>query len=420
MYGIYTALFALALVLSLPYYALRFRKYLPTLRERLGDIPVREGAPALWIHAVSVGELGAAAPLVRLLRERFPELPIALSTTTPTGRALAAGMPEPDVVFYFPLDLPFAVGRSLRRQRPRAVVLVETEIWPNFLRACARQRTPVFMVNGRISDRSYPRYLRARRWLGRVLAHYALIGAQSETDAGRLREMGAPADRVEVLGNMKYDAALPREELESRLRELLSGWQPLIVAASTADGEDGPVLEAFLELRQRLPAARLLIAPRKPEQFERTARALSASGLGWSRRTDLDSTSPAGPVLLLDTVGELGRVYEMAVAVFMGGTLVPRGGHNILEAARFGKPVVFGPHMENFRNMAREFLEAGAALEVRSAGALAAELERLIGDPDAARAMGTAGRELVEKNRGATARVLEALETRLALGAGHR
>jgi 3-deoxy-D-manno-octulosonic-acid transferase len=229
--------------------------------------------------------------------------------------------------------------------------------------------------------------------------------------------MGAPPERVMVLGNMKYDAEVPAGGLDPALGELLARWQPLVVAASTADGEDAPLLEAFSKLRRRVPGARLLIAPRRPEQFPRTARALEASGLGWSRRTALGARDPGppGPVLLLDTVGELSRVYEFAATVFMGGTLVPRGGHNILEAIGFGKPVLFGPHMENFRDMAREFLEAGAAVEVRTSAALAGELERLLTDSAAAEEIGRRGQALLERNRGATGRVLAALGKELRL-----
>jgi 3-deoxy-D-manno-octulosonic-acid transferase len=408
MYLIYSSALVLALLFALPYYIVRFRKYLPTLRERLGFVEARTGEPPIWIHAVSVGELRAVDRLIRAVRQRGPQ-PIVISTTTPAGRALAMDREDVDQVVYFPLDLGFAVRRTLDRLRPEKVIVAETEIWPNFLRQCSRRGIPVFMVNGRISDRSFRNYRRARRWLNRVLGLYTLLGMQSETDASRISQMGAPADRVVVFGNLKYDLPRLPPGPDPALARTLQAWQPLLVGASTASGEDAMLLEAFRRLGPKHPRLKLLLAPRRPERFDQTARAIEAAGFSCCRRSDLAQAGAAGDVLLLDSIGELDAVFRFASVVFMGGTLVPRGGHNILEAVRFGKPVVFGPYMDNFRDMAREFLDAGAAVLVSGPGELAEGLDRVLSDPALVRSLAASGMRLVEKNAGATDRAIEAI-----------
>lgn len=422
MYLIYTTALTLGLVVTLPYYAVRFRKYLPTLRERMGFVDPVGGPQPVWIHAVSVGELRAVDPLIRALRHRRAGQPLVLSTTTPTGRALAMKRGDVDRVVYFPLDLPGAIRRALGRIDPAMVIIAETEIWPNFLRMCARRRVPVFLLNGRVSDRSFGRYRLARRWLGRVLDDYVLLGMQSAGDAERIRDLGARDDRVAVFGNLKYDVDRTPEGVEPALRSALEAWQPLIIAASTAAGEEKLVLEAFRRLAERHRAAKLLLAPRRTDRFDEVARLLDAEGFAWCRRSTLQSGLEGARVLLLDTIGELSALFELGSVVFMGGTLVPRGGHNILEAVRFGKPVLFGPHMDNFRDMAREFLGVDAAVQVKDPADLASQLDRLLADPARARSMAEAGQRLILKNRGATDRALDAiLDTdRASMGAGTR
>ena len=409
MYLVYTAVLGLGLLAALPYYALRFRKYMPTLAERLGRVAPHEGAPPIWIHAVSVGEMRAVDRLIRILRDLRSGQPVVLSATTPTGRSLALGRDDVERVIYFPLDLPSAAGRTLDRIRPEMVIIAETEIWPNFLRQCAHRRIPVFMVNGRISDKSFRRYRLAGGWLGRVLAGYSLLGMQSERDAARIRDLGAPADRVAVFGNLKYDLPTLDTRLDPVLRDTLEAWQPLVVAASTAQGEEPMVIEAFRYLAGRHRGLRLLVAPRRPERFDEVGRAFEAAGLRWCRRSSLAGSAPESDVMLLDSVGELAAVFPYASVVFIGGTLVPRGGHNILEAVRFGKPVVFGPHMENFREMARDFLEAGAAIEVRNSDDMGARLDELLGNPGLAAGMAASGLRLLERNAGATGRAVQAI-----------
>lgn len=409
MYLIYTAALGLGLVLVFPYYALRFRKYLPALPERLGFVRSLSGNRPVWIHAVSVGELRAVDPLIRSIRELRGRQPIVISTTTATGRALALERRDVDQVIYFPFDLPSMVARTLERLDPERVIVAETEIWPNFLRQCSRCGVPVYLLNGRISDRSFPRYRVARRWLGRVLGGYTLLGMQSETDASRIRELGAPRDRVVVFGNMKYDAGLPAEEVEPSLRQVLEHWRPLVIAASTAEGEEQLVLDAFRQLRAGHPKLRLLIAPRRRERFNEVARSIRDAGFRACRRSALSETCAEGEVLLLDSIGELNGVFRFASVVFMGGTLVPRGGHNILEAVRFGKPVVFGPHMDNFRDMARDFLDRGAALQVSGTNDLAEQLDRLLSEPALSESMSVSASRLLEANRGATSLALKAI-----------
>jgi 3-deoxy-D-manno-octulosonic-acid transferase len=266
------------------------------------------------------------------------------------------------------------------------------------------------MVNGRISDKSYGRYRVVARGLTQVLAHYRILGMQSETDAGRIRSLGAPPDRVVVFGNAKYDApAIPALDLV--LAGALRAWQPLLVAASTAAGEEPLVVDAFRRLRARHPGLRLLIAPRLPDRFDEVERMIRSSGFSGLRRSHLGDRSglETRDILLLDSIGELGSVFEHATAVFVGGTLVRRGGHNVLEPARFARPVLFGTHMENFRDMARAFLEAEAAIQVRDSDELAEELDRLLRYPDAAARLGENARKVAQRNSGATARALEAI-----------
>ena len=410
MYVLYTVALAVGLVLTFPYYLIRFRKYMPTIGERLGFIAPEDGDSAIWIHAVSVGEVKAIDGLIAGMRRAFPQSRLVVSTTTPTGRALALERGDVDRVIYFPLDLPGTVRRSLDRIRPVLVVVAETEIWPNFLRRCSRQGVPVFMVNGRISDKSYRRYKLGSRWLGRVLDGYRMLGMQSNLDAERICGLGAPRDRTVVFGNLKYDAPTFTPRLDSTLNDRLSRMQPLLVAASTASGEEPLVLEAYRRLRGKHPALKLLIAPRRPERFDEVEDAIQAAGFSLVRRSRR-SSNDAADVLLLDSIGELTAVFEHAAVVFMGGTLVSRGGHNILEPARFQKPVVFGPHMENFRDMARTFLDAEAAIEVPDAGEFARRVSHILSDPALAAEVGRKAAAVAERNAGATGRALAAIRT---------
>ncbi len=412
MYTIYTIVLTVGLVALVPFYAARYGKYMPTIPERLGFGAGVDGARSIWIHAVSVGEVRAIEPLLVRIRERFPDRRLVLSTTTPTGRGLATGRGDVDLVTYFPFDLPGAVRRCLSRVRPEMVIIAETEIWPNFLRICRAENVPVFLVNGRISDRSLGRYGLAKRWLPPILDGFRLLAMQSDADAERIRTLGAPPDRVVVLGNLKYDAPSTPPSVPESLGRVLDDAdnEPLIVAASTADGEEALLLEAFRQVRTAVPRARLLLAPRRPERFDAVFRLIDERGFRCVRRSELvDRPEWSGDVLLLDSIGELSGVFGFAAVVFMGGTLVPRGGHNILEPARFECPIVFGPHMENFRDVARMFLEGDAAVEVSGIAALAPQITAILEDPELRRRLGTNAKRVADAHRGATDRTLRAI-----------
>lgn len=425
LYSAAIVCYALSVSPRLLYEAVRHGKYVGTLRERWGYLPDgidAGGRPSIWIHAVSVGEVQAARTLIPGLRDRYPGHRLWLSTTTRTGRAVAAGIEGVDGLFYFPLDLPPAVDRVLDRVRPALFVAVDTELWPNLLRRCARRGVRTVLVNGRISDRSYPRYRLVRRWFRRVLADMDRCCAQSDESARRLVDLGAPADRVVTTGNLKFDA-LPatrpgppsRDGLPRSLG--LAPGRPALVAASTHPGEEGPVLDAFRRLRARTPDLVLVLAPRHPERGAEAAALAADRGLAAVRRSRLpEGGAGRAEVVVLDTVGELPALFPAATVVFVGGSLVPSGGHNVLEPAAWGRPVVFGPHMENFAEIAELFVAHRAARRVAGAGELEPVLAELLADPRQRAELGTAARSLVEANRGAAARSLAEIATVLPPG----
>ncbi len=436
MYGLYGALLLLAWAAVLPYQIvipLLSGGPRPRLKERLGllDDGARPSPGGFWIHAVSVGEVRLALSLLARLRERFADRPVHLTTNTATGRALAeneagpGGRARPDTVSELPVDLPGPMSRLLDRVRPGAVLIMETEIWPNLLRLCRQGRVPVILVNGRISPRAYPRYRAVRRFMAGVLTDVSLFGMQSEEDAERIRSLGAPEDRIRVTGNLKFDLPPPRVSPgETRRRLGIPDDACLFVAGSTAPGEEAPVLEAFGALRRLRGSARLVLAPRHPQRFAEAHSALRTAGLRVAIWSDLGAAPEAGrgheafEALLVDSVGVLPDLYESADLVFVGGSLVPRGGHNILEPAALGKPVLFGPHMENFRRAAQALVDAGGGFVARDGRELGALVARLASDGAARSVAGTMARRVVEANRGATERTLTLIEE--ALGARPR
>jgi 3-deoxy-D-manno-octulosonic-acid transferase len=412
MYFTYTFLMSVGLLLASPYYFARFRKYLPTLTDRLGFTKLPSLDESIWVHAVSVGEVKAVEKLVERLRVAFPECPLIMSTATPTGQQLARQRKDAiDHAFYFPLDLPWCIKRVLDRANPRLVIIAETEIWPNFLRACRRRAVPVVMINGRISDRSFPRYKLVSWWLPRVFADYTMLGMQSETDRRRIEAIGASPEKVTVFGNLKYDVDGAESAPEPALAGFLRSWKRVWIAASTMPGEDEIVLEAYRGLREMFPDLKLLIAPRHPERSDDIRQAAQRLGMDCVARTAIGAASGEESVLLLDTIGELASLFSYASIVFVGGSLVPRGGHNILEPARHSKPIVIGPHMENFRDIERMFLKANAAIQIRSAGELASTIGKLLADRSLAARLGVNARRVVVDNAGATDRVIRFLST---------
>ena len=423
MHALYTlAIVVLAIVLSpwFLYQALRYRKYVVNLPQRMGYLPVSfnlDGDESIWIHAVSVGEALTARALVGDLRERYPSLKIFLSTTTLTGQQIARSrLQDLDGVFFFPFDLPPFVNRTLDIVRPRLFVMMETEIWPNLLRACRKRGIKTVLVNGRISTRSYPRYKMARGLFRRVLADVDKFCMQSDESARRLVDIGADPARVVVTGSLKFESLeLPGVAAGRGAGRVLRYFRiaqgrPVFMAASTLKGEEGFVLSAFQAVRRVHPGALLVMAPRKPERFGEAEALARAEGLRVLRRTDLAvDAEPRGDVVILDTIGELAHLFQIGTVVFVGGSLVDHGGHNILEPAVHGKAIVFGPHMQNFAEITDAFLRNHAAVQVSSAAELSATVVRLAGDPVERARLGAAARALVEANRGAKPRTLDAI-----------
>ncbi|MGH9715868.1 MAG: 3-deoxy-D-manno-octulosonic acid transferase [Candidatus Acidiferrales bacterium] len=444
MYFFYRILTAIGMLVLAPYYALRgWRRGEParTLRERFGrlepDLTARAAASAqtspesgagkagaIWIHAVSVGEVLAAAPLVAALKRRFPARCVFVSTTTETGQRLARQrLTQADAIFYFPLDWVVAVRRALRTVRPALAIVMETEIWPNFLSEAQRHNVPVIFANARISTRSFARFKRWEWLVGpffaRAMRDANLFLAQTAEDARRLIEMGADEDYVELTGNLKYDAEPPAT---SRFGEWLAGeiqrqerW-PVLVAGSVVAEEEESVLAAYDIVQRRWRHALLVLAPRKPDRFD-TAAAIAAAG-GWNvvRRSRLDLASKldeSADVLVLDSIGELAPLYGLADATFVGGSLAPSGGHNILEPAWYGRPPVFGQSMENFREMAEQFVRANAGVQVNSGEHLGRVWVQLIENEALRQKMGEVAKALAERNRGATARAIERIAAAL-------
>jgi len=425
MYFLYSLLAASALVALAPWVtwqALRHGKYHHRWQERFGSLPTAlsgTAGPTLWVHAVSVGEVLSAAPLVAAMRREHPEWRVVVSTTTRTGRAMAeARLVGVAGVFYFPLDFAWIVRRVLRHLRPSLVVVVETEIWPNLVRLCRAGGIGVLLVNARISDRSYPRYRLVRGPLGRVLGQFDRLCAQSETTADRLRWLGARPEQVIVTGSLKYDVASepPRgvADVAARLTDL-----PVLLAASTLKGEDEILLETFARLRQSSPEAVLVLAPRHPERFDAVTGVAAGTGFRVLRRSALAADPAAAfDVLVLDTIGELAALCAQATVVFVGGSLVPAGGHNILEPARFGRPIVVGPSMSNFAEIARTFLDAGALVQAADAASAQRELLALFADQERRQRLGEAARGVLERHRGAVGRTMrEIAEVMRARGA---
>ena len=383
-------------------------------RERLGIIPTRP-AGGLWVHAVSVGETRAALPLIRALRNRYPDLPLLVTTTTLTGsRQVHEALGEQVQHVYAPYDLPGAVARFLHQTRPRLAVIMETELWPNLLHQCAVAGIPTLIANARLSERSARGYGRIGWLTAAMLRDITLIAAQAEADAERFRALGA--SRVEVTGNLKYDLTLPDDlpEQGRRLRrELLGENRPVWIAASTHAGEDEQVLDAFAQLRARWPELLLLLVPRHPERFDGVAALCQQRGFRVVRRSEQRPCTPETAIFLGDSMGELLRFYAAADLAFVGGSLVPTGGHNVLEPALLGLPVLFGPHMFNFTEAGERLLEANAAWPVADAVELVAQADRLLSDPTLRQDAGQRGRAVVERHRGALAALLGWIRTLL-------
>lgn len=388
--------------------------------ERFGFIPPEERARlhnrrVIWLHAVSVGEAIASRPLLKAIRSRYPGHAILLSTTTETGRGIASAFPEKDLCIYFPFDFLPAVRRALASIRPEMVIIMETEIWPNFTREAVRRSIPVILANGRISDRSYARYLQFRWFFGHALQMFSQLCMQTETDCERIIAIGAPAGHTLKVGNLKYDIPYRQvgEDEKRTLKAQYSIPEGLLVlaAGSTHAGEEQLVIDAYRNLCADFDGLLLILVPRHPERAAEVATLLERSGMPFLRRTALPGTPSfrKGEVLLVDTVGELMNIYALSDAVFVGGSLVPTGGHNLLEPASFGVPSVFGPHMTNFREIAELVRRYGAGVQIDSPEGLEDALRTLIASGDLRRVLGQNGLKLMRDNGGATELHMEIL-----------
>jgi 3-deoxy-D-manno-octulosonic-acid transferase len=429
MYALYSALAALFLVVTLPYWLLqmmRHGKYRAELRQRFGAVPpslvARGEQRTIWVHAVSVGEVIASSAVVRALRLKFPSYRVLVSTTTSTGQKLAAKRFGAENVFYFPLDFGLAIRPYLDTLRPELVVVAETEFWPNFLRLAKRGGARIAVINCRISDRSFPSYKRFRFWLPRLLEatlrNVDCFLAQTEEDKRRLIEIGAYETKIAVTGNLKFDVEPPPvPELVASLRDDFerSAASPVLVCGSTLEDEEGSLLSAFRNILVNHPKAVMILAPRHPERFDEVAALVEQLGFRMWRRSLWSGEALTGGVLLVDTIGELAAIYSLATVAFVGGSLVPRGGHNIIEPALYGVAIVTGNHYENFRDVVN-FFALRNAVRIVGLAELPLVLMELIEHDEERVTLGRNALAALESQRGATARTLAALMELMGAG----
>jgi 3-deoxy-D-manno-octulosonic-acid transferase len=422
MYLAYSLLLSLGLIVLIPHFlfqALAHGKYIAGLRQRLGAVPPVNGKPVIWLHCVSVGETQAARPLAKRLKQQFPHHDLVVSTITLTGQNLARDVfrSQAASVFYFPFDWRWTVRRTLKAVNPALVLIMETELWPNFLRECKTRGIPVAVVNGRISRQSYRRYRLIKSFLRRVLSSLSIAVMQSQADADRLEDLGMANEKLFISGNLKFDAELASELTgktdELRQRFALDSNVPLILAASTHSPEEEIILESIQQLRQK-QRVRLMLAPRHPERFNEVASLLQKSGLSWTRRTNApDANDADATVILLDTIGELPATYTLSDIVFVGGSIVDKGGHNVLEPAAAGATVVTGAHTHNFQAIVELMNEANALVQLpalESADAsdeIAQVFEQLLASPAEREGLGRRAKELITANQGAADRTIQ-------------
>lgn len=424
MYLLYDLIFLAATVLLIPYYLFRSLvrgKARQGIRERLawyapGRLDPISGRRVFWVHAVSVGETRAAIPLVRALKRAYPDVAIVLTNVTETGQEIAEGIREVDLCLFLPVDFSWVIRRALKRIRPELIVIVETEIWPNLVHRAKHRGIPVVLANGRISDRSFPRYRKLRCLFKPVLKHFSAFCMQSELDGYRIRAMGAQPEKIEVTRNLKFDmqARLPDAEeiLADKMTFGLTQDAAVWVAGSTHAGEEDILLETYRGLLAEGRNLSLVLVPRHPPRCGAICEMIRATGLGAVLRSEVEGRArplDKGEVLVVDTVGEMLRFYALADLVFVGGSLVSTGGHNVLEASLMKKPAVFGPHVHNFKEISTLLLGAGGGICVEDGQDLAAMVRRLLDDPQQAQAMGEKGFGLLERNSGATAHVMKVI-----------
>jgi 3-deoxy-D-manno-octulosonic-acid transferase len=422
VYLLYSLLLTIGLIILLPRFlldAIRHGKYVVGLHERLGYLPTTTNrSPAIWIHCVSVGETQAAAPLIERLSKEMPSYRIVISTTTITGQQLAKKLfsPYADIIFYFPIDLGFCVRRALKTINPSSVLIMETELWPRFLKECSRAKIPVCLVNGRISEKSFGRYKLIRPFFTKTINLLKLACMQNEDDMERLIKLGFDRTRATVTGNVKFDLEESQSDLDlSRqlLQELTLDNQLVIIAASTHAPEEQAVVSAFQKILIERRDIKLIVAPRHPERFNEVAEILRSSGLRWGRRSRPETVDAETEAILLDSIGELRGAYRLADLAFVGGSIAPTGGHNILEPAMAGCVIVVGPFTHNFREIITTFKEARALIEIPESADYALALENtfrtLLSDQVSQIELRERAKQLIVENKGATDRTMTAI-----------
>ncbi len=422
-YRLYNLLFTILLIFASPYFLLRsllqssFRK---GLAERLGFFPDLSGSRPIWVHAASVGEVFCTIPLLKRIAREFPGMKIVLTTMTRTGNEAAKNqIPEADRIFFLPVDHPLTIRLAIERIQPGLLLIAETELWPNLLRSCGKKGIPIVLFNGRISRRSFRRYLLFKFFFKGCLKYIHLFLMQTEEDRNRMIRIGAPSEKTRISGNLKFDQSFPpltREAVAEMAKSLrLQGDETLLIAGSTHSGEEEILLPLFRDLRKTHPHLTLLLAPRHLDRLEEVERILRNESISWTRRTSIlknmepSFQEPKSPpeVILLDTMGELMNLYSLGSLVFIGGSLVPVGGHNPLEPLFFKKCVLFGPHMFNFSEISSHLLEAGGAIRVKGKEDLAFQLRYLLSDEAQRDRVGERGYQFLQKHQGATERIFE-------------
>jgi 3-deoxy-D-manno-octulosonic-acid transferase len=413
MYVFYNLFLILATVLLFPVILFKLvtvPKYRGGLTQKLGRLRkgvlrVIKGTRPIWVHAVSVGEVMAAHPLIRELRKTYPDRKLILSTVTVTGHYTARRrVPEADAVFYFPFDYPCIVRRVIKGINPEIVMVAETELWPNFFRELKRAGIPSVVINGRISPKSHKNYLRLKSFFSQVFEQVTLFCMQSEEDAGRIKDIGADPAKVMITGNLKFDQKIPATQPNP---VKIPAGRRVITAGSTHRGEEAALLEIFSRLREKYPQLLLIIAPRHPERFDEVEGIINSAGYDCQRRTGLKG--PVKDVLLLDTIGELRTFYALCDIAFVGGSLVKVGGHNLLEPAAMKKPVIFSRYMFNFKEISEALMSSGGGIMVRDKGELYVQLDTLLSDPERARRMGERAFRVIEANSGAAKKTIDAI-----------
>jgi len=413
MYILYNIFLILATVLLFPvilFKLLTVPKYRGGLTQKLGRLRkgvlrvIKDTRP-IWVHAVSVGEVMAAHPLIRELRKTYPDRKLILSTVTVTGHYTARRrVPEADAVFYFPFDYPCIVRKVIRGINPEIVLVAETELWPNFFRELKRAGIPSAVINGRISPKSHRNYLRLKSFFSQVFEQVTLFCMQSEEDAGRIKDIGADPAKVMITGNLKFDQKIPAARPNP---VTIPPGRKVITAGSTHRGEEAALIEIFSRLREKYPQLLLIVAPRHPERFDEVAGIINNAGYDCQRRTRLKG--PVKDVLLLDTIGELRTFYALCDIAFVGGSLVKVGGHNLLEPAAMKKPVIFSRYMFNFKEISEALISSGGGVMVRDKGELYVQLDTLLSDPELAKRMGERAFRVIEANSGAAKKTINAI-----------